>query len=417
VSLLPDHPRPNLPLLERLNVYDGLMMNARRWDLAEDYHRQRQGYIHQAITQPGIVFGLGVCLVQPDDEMDSQYKTGLWVEIQPGLAIDQAGNPIVVDEATDRRYLVDVAFLSSQAETIYIVILHEPPYKSVQHKQEKLREWFKLEQLRYLPNDGQRIELCRIKLQATGQAKPHLQEPENVFNPGINELDLRFRLPAYLRYQSSAKIAQLAFPNQSASTNAQSQKLDLHNLKFLATSLPGLYPALSIQVENDVVAIDTELSMYAMGFIPDGTKILQISDEDYRQLKDYLDCGGGLLVESDSDSTTLTSLLKELEMLSDHPLIKWNSLAQEESLRYCPFLFGALPELPGQLIQVYVGNGVVLIDGQLSKAWGLTTIKPLPRTNIREAQEFGINLLHFFSQRWQMRQLMKQYPIDDSSQA
>lgn len=40
--------------------------------------------------------GLGVKLSEPPDVAHSQFKQAYWVEVSPGLAIDSAGNPIVV---------------------------------------------------------------------------------------------------------------------------------------------------------------------------------------------------------------------------------------------------------------------------------------------------------------------------------
>jgi hypothetical protein len=406
VALLPDRTLPNLPLLERLNVYDGLMMNARRWDLAEAYQRQRQGYIHQAITQPGIVFGLGVSMVQAEQQVESQYRNGLWIEIQPGLAIDQAGNPIVVDPLTPRKYLVDVAFLETTPEPIYIVISHEPPYRSSQPRQEDtLREWFKLEQLRQPPEDGQRIELCRIQLQSNQLGKPRLKVPHDVFSPGINELDLRFRQPAYLRHQSQAKIAQVIFSTTYEQAAAVDPAISWLSLKSLVQSLPGLYPAMHVEVEDELVDLDSELDAYAMLLITDAAQFLKFGQDD--DLEIALANGVGILVESNNAPNITQSLLKKLEDLSGMALQPWHHLLEEAPLRHQPFLFGGLPELPEPLHQVYVGDGVALIEGQLSPAWSLATGQSRSRSQIREAQEFGINLLHFFTQRWQMHQLMK----------
>ncbi len=55
--------------LERLVVNDGLLLTAQLWQQAHDYHRQRQNIYYQSLHQPGIVSGLGVCLIEPPTEI------------------------------------------------------------------------------------------------------------------------------------------------------------------------------------------------------------------------------------------------------------------------------------------------------------------------------------------------------------
>jgi hypothetical protein len=48
-----------------------------------------------------------------------------------------------------------------------------------------------------------------------------------------------------------------------------------------------------------------------------------------------------------------------------------------------------------------------LIMGELSAAWGLDEELSLPRSDIRTAQELGINILHFAWHRRQLTQLLQ----------
>ncbi|KAM3112958.1 hypothetical protein [Phormidesmis sp. 146-33] len=71
-----------------------------------------------------------------------------------------------------------------------------------------------------------------------------------------------------------------------------------------------------------------------------------------------------------------------------------------------------MPTVHSHPVQVYNSGGIVVIEGRLSPSWGLTETLPLKRSEIREAQEFGINLLHFF---WQRRQYKRLAQWDDSA--
>ncbi len=52
-------PPPPINPLQRLHVYDSLMMNSQRWLLDLQYHRNRQNVHYQSLNEPGIVSGLG----------------------------------------------------------------------------------------------------------------------------------------------------------------------------------------------------------------------------------------------------------------------------------------------------------------------------------------------------------------------
>ncbi|NEQ32015.1 MAG: hypothetical protein F6K04_13595 [Leptolyngbya sp. SIO4C5] len=57
-----------------------------------------------------------------------------------------------------------------------------------------------------------------------------------------------------------------------------------------------------------------------------------------------------------------------------------------------PFLFGCLPQIAADSLELYQGGNVLLAMGNLSDPW---SGRHLSRLEIREAQEFGINLLYF----------------------
>ncbi len=76
-------------------------------------------------------------------------------------------------------------------------------------------------------------------------------------------------------------------------------------------------------------------------------------------------------------------------------------------MRSQPFLFGALPHIEGQQIELWSGCGVILVRGALSSAWGLDEEYLRDRNEIRTAQELGINILHLAWRRRQMTQLMQ----------
>ncbi|MEL7227444.1 MAG: hypothetical protein AAGL17_22085, partial [Cyanobacteria bacterium J06576_12] len=82
--------------LQRLQVDDGMLITADHWQLAHQYHRQRQTIHYESLHKGGIVSGLGVSVGPIPEEASNRYRQPRWLTIQPGLAIDNQGNPIVV---------------------------------------------------------------------------------------------------------------------------------------------------------------------------------------------------------------------------------------------------------------------------------------------------------------------------------
>ena len=76
----PPPPWPPIQPLTRLNVKDSLRINSDRWQLAHDYHRNRQNLIHQLLWEPGIVFGLGVKPISPPEQVKQQFPNATLLE-------------------------------------------------------------------------------------------------------------------------------------------------------------------------------------------------------------------------------------------------------------------------------------------------------------------------------------------------
>jgi hypothetical protein len=109
---------PRLNEFERLQISDGLAINAERWQHAHNYHRQRQNFQYQALYEPGIIYGLGVAIVpdQPD---------GRLLQIQPGVAIDIEGNPIIVKQPEEFRIASEPS--AGQTLCVHLAVSHVDP--------------------------------------------------------------------------------------------------------------------------------------------------------------------------------------------------------------------------------------------------------------------------------------------------
>ena len=401
-------PPPPIDPFKRLHIYDGLMMNRQRWLLAHDYHRRRQNVHYQSLNQPGIVCGLGVRLITPPAEVVSKFRDRRWLEIQPGIAIDVEGNPIVVDEAIDRTYRIKTEAPVTGTLTVYLVVSYvEPDNPERQQNTEVLREWFRFDEKTHPPS-AKEIEVCRIELQP-GTVK--LENPSDVLFPEFNQLDLRYRIQAKARPQAVIKIAQMKQKETGDGYDKDRQKLSdryLENISFLIQSVAALYPHLQAETKIGQISLQAPKSVaaYDLLYLADW-QIVELDEAEIYTLNTYLKTGGIILMDSPTNNEFLVGSIKHIitqELETD--LHSWQELSRNHPLRSQPFLFAALPNINQSPVQVWQGGGIILATGTLSNSWGLDD-GSLNRNDIRTAQELGINFLHFALCRRQMTQLIQ----------
>jgi len=401
-------PPPPINPFDRLHVYDGLMMNSKRWLLAHEYHRRRQNVHYQSLNIPGIVWGLGVRLIDAPAEADAQFRDARWVEIQPGIAIDVEGNPIVVDAAIDRKYRIRTPAPLRGSLTVYLVVSYVDPYNpDRQQNSELLREWIRFDE-RTTPPEYHQVELCRIELQP-GIVK--LEKPSDVLFPDRNQLDLRYRMQAKARPEAVVKVAQMRQSEADYDNGRKklSNKIE-ENLSYLIQSVAALYPSLQGETEIGKVSLQTRRSVdaYDLLYLAD-SQIVEFDEEEIETLRSYLRTGGIVLIDSPSYNEDLADIIIN-DIITDEldiDLKPWQEISRENPLRSQPFLFGALPNINQQEIERWSGGGVILVRGALSDAWGLDEEYLRDRNEIRTAQELGINILHLAWRRRQMTQLMQ----------
>ncbi|MEW6498403.1 MAG: hypothetical protein AB1589_38780, partial [Cyanobacteriota bacterium] len=309
-------PPPPIKPLERVQVRDGLLMNADRWRRAHEYHHDRQNIHYQSLNQPGIVCGLGVKLIPPPTEVISQYRDGRWLQIQPGIAIDLVGNPIVVPEPIEFRIASEN--LTPDPLTVYLVVSYVNPEKLRRKEQRDIvQETFRIDEKSSPPRELE-VELCRILLEPGAVAGPEaapLQNPADVFYPDSNCLDLRYRTQVRSRPQAVVQVAQV---NPASTVDTKS----LSNLSYLLQSVNALYPALDGVEEIGQITLQPEEK-------GERTKLLDydllyfnyqhcqfLKEQQWDVLRRYVETGGVLLVEASTEGTNikeLTTVKQELQ--------------------------------------------------------------------------------------------------------
>lgn len=398
-------PPPLIKPFERLQASDGLLINAERWRRAHEYHRQRQNAHYQSLHQPGIVCGLGVRVIPAPSTVKAEYRDGRWVQIQPGIAIDLVGNLIVVPKTIDFRIATEVA--GSEPVMVYLVVRYVDPDELQRGPQrEVVEETFRVDE-KSKPPEASEVELCRILLQA---GPISITQPTDVFFPGYNNIDLRYRTQAQARPQAIVRIAQVNHSDPECARN-------FFNLSYLLQAVEALYPSLrgadevgqlTLEPEDEVVETDVYDLLYLTG-----KQALNLNDREFGALKNFLDAGGVFLVDAPLDGTALVESIITLAQQLENPLKPLEELRRDHPLRTRPFLFAALPMVNQQLIQLLTGGGIILVVGDLAAAWGLDQALTLSRVSIRTAQELGINILQY---AWRRRQLIGLQQEDYSAQ-
>ncbi|NJM75979.1 MAG: hypothetical protein HC852_09555 [Acaryochloridaceae cyanobacterium RU_4_10] len=429
---------------QRLQVSDGLLINAERWQQAHRYHRQRQNIQYQALNQGGIVWGLGICEIAPPTDIADEFRDRRWLEIQPGLAIDAQGNPIVVPQAMAFR--IASAPPAQGLQFVYLSLRYvDPDTLQGQSDREFVSETFRIEETA-TPPQGTQVELCRILLQP---GEVQLQSSLNVLAPGINQLDLRNRMTAQARAPLDIKVALTA------------QGLTPEGIDAIAThfsslfrSFPALYPAMQGTSITPVNLQPEELHSLAPHLLYlTYPQFLSLTPAARDTLRQYLATGAIVWIEISAQDAKIADFSAvrqqlnvaianlspkpefddirqdleaeslEMQTLIDRYVLNcsapiWDMAQQmglpDESadfpnhpLQNQPFLFGQLPIIEGCPLYVLTWGGVVFSIGSISRAWGLDSRLSLSRETIRAAQEWGINLLHFGWRRYQLTQLQQ----------
>lgn len=396
------HPFPTPPIaaFDRLQATDGLLINAKRWQQAHDYHRRRQNLHYQSLSQPGIVCGLGVRIIPAPQKVEAKYRDRRWVQIQPGIAIDVAGNPIAIASPIDFRISTEVS--GTEPITVYLVATYiDPDDLRRDTSRELVRETFRIDEKSTMPPNSD-VEICRILLQP-GQVE--ITPSADVFFPGYNNIDLRYRRLAQSRPQSIVRVAQVNCSDPDCARN-------FFQVPYLLQAVEGLYPPLRAAEELGQVGFDDRMQDFDLLYLT-GKQAFDINSHELESLKGYLNSGGVLLVDAPVDADPLIARTQALAQQLGTPLRPLEEWRKDHPLRMKPFLFAALPIIERQPIRLLTNGGIILIVGDLASAWGLDPALSLPRITIRTAQELGVNILQF---AWKSRQLIGLHQEDPTGQ-
>lgn len=374
-----------------IRPFNELPIDAEIWREAHEQHILHQRLHNVACHRPGIVFGLEVVVSQTKERT---------VVVAPGVAVDDDGNFVVLGEPP-------VAFTLEEKGQIYITLsfLRATDRKSaitVGSGQQHYRvvEGRDVRATKELPK-GAYVELARIW--RTGADKP-VKEAANPFDPGNDELNLLNRPIAFPHCYAEGAVGELSYVPV---TNPSAWKPNRAGLWHLVRegNGRGFHLAFTGPMNLRQPSGCDPILLYvagAQGFQP-------LADAELSGLRDYLGRGGMLFGEASHGSEDFAKCFADLaSKLGANP----TKVEKGHPLLTAHHVFAAPP--PGAqdkgMLTADVEAGVVFSSYDYGAAWQGDLAKPdAPdaRERIRQAQEFGLNVIAFAANRLRTRELRK----------
>lgn len=357
---------------KKIQPYDGMSITAGVWSEAHRYHTQlqkaHQVYLHGA----GIVSGLEVVASDPADSV---------IYILPGVAIDTEGQMIVLAEP--------LAYdLGNKMEgKLHLLLLHREVKSQSAPDEENNAPAYVQDEYVIIARpdllDVAYVELARIDRQ---DPKAPIQDAANPYAPQPNSIDLRFRqnvCPPPVE-QALTGVCYLPGPGQSAA-----------GLIHLARTLASQSPYRLIVEEG--ISLDASIFNYRLIYLL-ANKTAILEPEQAEKLRAFLEDGGRLLLEFSEpiEEADAVNFLKPAGI----PLEK---VTPSHPVFQAPSLFYTLPQgsLTGSQPVVWSwGTAVLCTNACYGSLWsGQAAPEALSRSAVRDALEWGANLVHYLLSR------------------
>jgi len=475
-------PPPAIEPLSRLQVSQGLLITTERWKHAQHYHRQRQNLHYQSLHQPGIVRGLGVCVIPPPAWAKGEELNYLWVRIAPGIAIDIQGNPIILEQPRELGCNpLKLDLTQVEQRIIYLVAQHVDPEQdsdiafldSVTSRnfddlpEDRLTEHCRFVQRRQSELQPEDVELCRVHLQP---GHLQLRSAMSVHCPEDNALDFRYRLQAKPRPQCVVQVGNIYADEVSRAIAQTTFSTLLTSTAHLSTLVQGLPTLCELSCEELNASPPNRQDTDSTVCLLERCHLVNLQQADLftfsvigrSRLRHYLQQGGVLLIEADANTLPLQNIQEDLgsalaNLEADLALNKWGDedrqeweglrsrleksldqvnvqiahnintvceevktfahqidypiaddghVSEEHLLKRSPFPCSHGPLLNNQPLQLFCWEGIVLVLGKLSELWQIAPGIDSSQ-NMRAAQEWGLNLLHYAWKHHHLTQLQQ----------
>jgi len=351
-----------LNLFPKLQIkpFDGMTVTAETWAQAHAEHRSKLQAHELIFHGSGIVSGLQVIANDPPDH---------YVFISPGLAVDPAGNVIVLTEP------VAFDFGDTMEGELLLVLGHgEREVAGDQNDIRYIQNEFVIAARPGMPKRPA-VELARITLSSKGAAVKNTQNP---VHPGIDEIDTRYRSVVRIEEKETVcvgicRLGEKTPPEILAGWDSLAEECKRSTPYDL--------------VIDDQLPICAGLQKYSIVYLA-GAGSFNIEAKKVKELADYLSQGKKIIAEA-LDTESEQSFNTLFESLN----VKLKAVAENDAILKTPYCFNTAPE-GNQGSQVFLGKNVVYSTAKYTLAWnGKVNGGTGSRSDIRSAQEWGINII------------------------
>jgi hypothetical protein len=359
---------------KRIRAIDGMAVTADVWEEAHDYHRQLNR-LHTVLHHgAGIVTGLEVIASDPPDNA---------VYLLPGLAVDSIGQTIVVPEpraydignAEGRLYLI-VAYNESRPQSSGSRVQEDAPlYVQVQYS---------LEAVSALPPTPH-VELARIWRRDATAPLTVAKDPNH---PRGNEIDLRYRRMTGQQDKPVVSVGVISMRGTDGARHGEGMAKLAESIR-----LSGIG---QVNVDRGV-PLAGDLSHYDLIYLV-GRDQVQLNNDEMTALYNYWQAGGVIFYEScrrnqsvgdPPADNTFVGLVNAFGMTL-------TSMESSHGIFAAPYLFAQPPlgfETQGSPV-MRVADGMLMSTMDYGCLWrGERRGRPAQRVEIRDAQEWGANLI------------------------
>lgn len=372
-----------------ISPFNELPIDADIWREAHSHHHTHRQLHNVSIHRPGIVYGLEVVVSKKD-------RT---ITVAPGVGVDSEGHTLMLSEPA--------TFLMEEKGQIYITIAYEDNVDSKSavtvgggKKYFRLVEGRQVIATKDLPK-GPYLELARIDRSGKDKA---VKEASNPFDPAEDELNLLYRQQAFPACYADGGIGEVVFLPKSDPSAWKPNRAGLFGLVREANGC-GFHLDFSGLYNLRAPGEDMPVFLYvacAGDFQP-------LSDEQVNGLKKYLDAGGTLVAEaSKGDANFVKAFADVAKKIGASP----KKVAKGSPLLTSHHMFSA-PPAGGQEkgeVQADLDRGVILSTFDYGAAWQGEVSSPDAtdaRDRIRNAQEFGHNIIAFAARRKRLTELAR----------
>jgi hypothetical protein len=361
---------------KRLKPFDGMSVTADVWEMAHEYHRQRERLHAMTAHGAGILAGLKIIANDPANSA---------IYVLPGVALDASGEVIIVPEPMT----YDIG--NTMSGLLYILLTYGEGQASSDSSDSGgprfIQAHYSLEVQPTLPATHH-VELARIRRQHSHALLTDAKDPAH---PHANEIDLRFRRDLMAKPPVAASVA-ICYAGQGEAT----ARVGVENLARAIAHTANW----RVYVDDDV-SLAMDLSGYTLVYLV-GRGDARLSPDQLNALYQYAQSGGTVFIETcrgaggkqaheveqadEAFSDMLSSFGFQLEALpADHVLLT------------TPHFFAALPagyEPQGGRIQLT--DNVIFSACDFGSLWQGKQRNGTPtRETLRAAFEWGENLIAY----------------------